>query len=118
MQKKLHKWGYLNYVLSVTSGFSYDFDLFTGKHRTDLPENCPAATGNMVTRLIDTVPKHSNHKLFIDNWYTSLPLMAFLYKNGVLPLETVQLNRAKTYIFLAPKSFSNVEEAFVWKNVP
>lgn len=95
--KKPHKWGYLNYVLSGASGFSYDFDIFTGKHRTDLPENCPdlGASGNVVIRLVDTVPKNLNYKLFIDNWYTSLPLMAYLHTNGIPPLGTIQLNRAK-----------------------
>lgn len=102
--KKPHKWGYLNYVLSGASGFSYDFDIFTGKRTSDLPENCPdlGASGNVVTRLVDTVPKNLNYKLFIDNWYTSLPLMAHLHSNGILPLGTIQLNRAKD-INLSPK---------------
>lgn len=95
--KKPHKWGYLNYVLSGASGFSYDFDIFTGKHSSNIPENCPdlGATGNVVTRLLDSVPKHLNHKLFIDNWYTSLKLVAHLHSTGILTLGTIQLNRAK-----------------------
>lgn len=89
-----------NYVLSGVSGFSYDFDIFTGQHRTDVPDNCPdnyhenkmrIQTGNIVTRLLDTVARNVNHKWFIDNFYTSLPLMAILHGIGILPLGTIQL---------------------------
>ncbi|CAK1587973.1 unnamed protein product [Parnassius mnemosyne] len=93
--KKPHKWGYLNYVLSGASGFSYDFEVDTGKH-PDPPENCPdlGIPGNIVQRLLNTVPQNLNYKIFVDNWYTSLPLMANLHKKGLLPLGTIQLNRA------------------------
>lgn len=62
-----------------------------------MPDNCPdlKATGNIVTRLPDTVARNVNHKLFIDNFYTSLPLMAFLHGIGILPLGTIQLSSAK-----------------------
>ncbi|CAG4951044.1 unnamed protein product [Parnassius apollo] len=93
--KKPHKWGYLNYVLSGVSGFSYDFELFGGKYPAP-PENCPdlGVPGNVVQRLLKTVSDNLNHKIFVDNWYTSLQLMANLHKKGILPLGTVQLRRA------------------------
>lgn len=88
--KKPHKWGYLNYVLSGSTGFSYDF----GKH-CGPPENCSdlGVPGNIVQRLLQTVPNNLNYKIFVDNWYTSLPLMATLHQKGFLPLGTIQLNR-------------------------
>ncbi|KAI8432589.1 hypothetical protein MSG28_013576 [Choristoneura fumiferana] len=94
--KKPHKWGYLNYVLSGVSGFSYDFEVYAGKH-SGPPEGCPdlGVPGNVVQRLLKTVSHNLNFKIFVDNWYTSLPLMANLHKIGILPLGTIQLNRAK-----------------------
>lgn len=93
--KKPHKWGYLNYVLSGVSGFSYDFELFGGKY-PDPPGNCPdlGVPGNVVQRLLVTVSDNLNYKIFVDNWYTSLQLMANLHKRGILPLGTIQLRRA------------------------
>lgn len=93
--KKPHKWGYLNYVLSGASGFSYDFELFGGKHPGP-PQNCLdlGVPGNIVQRLLQAVSENLNYKIFIDNWYTSLQLMANLHKKGFLPLGTIQLNRA------------------------
>lgn len=94
-EKKPHKWGYLNYVLSGSSGFSYDFEVFSGKH-SGPPENCSdlGVPGNIVQRLLQTVPNNLNYKIFVDNWYTSLPLITTLHKKGFLPLGTIQLNRA------------------------
>lgn len=67
--KKTHKWGYKNFVLSGTSGFSYDFELYTGaKNPSDDPQvgNEPniSASSNVVVRLSRTIPEYVNHKLF------------------------------------------------------
>lgn len=111
--KKPHKWGYINYVLSGTSGFSYDFDIFTGQHKADVPHDCPnlGATGNVVTRLLATVAQNLNHKLFIDNFYTSLPLLAHLHGVGILPLGTILLNRAKDINLPRKKALLKCERA-------
>ncbi|CAG4935455.1 unnamed protein product [Parnassius apollo] len=56
--------------------------------------------GNVVQRLLETVSDNLNHKIFVDNWYTSLQLMANLHKRGILPLRTVQLRRAPNIIII------------------
>lgn len=92
---KPHKWGYKNQVLSGVSGFSYDFDIFAGDQSNTFPSDAPdlGVSSNVVTRLASTVPKHQNHKLFFDNWFNSPNLQVYLFKNGILPLGTVRLNR-------------------------
>jgi len=39
------------------------------------------------------VPRHKNHRLYFDNFYTSIPLAAYLHKNGILCLGTVRKDR-------------------------
>lgn len=92
---KPHKWGYKNFVLSGVSGFSYDFDIFAGEQSNSYPDDAPdlGVSGNVVTRLTSTVPRHQNHKVFFDNWFNSPGLQVHMYKNGLLPLGTVRLNR-------------------------
>ena len=92
---KPHKWGYKNQVLSGISGFSYDFDLLAGHQSNKYPDGAPdlGISSNFVTRLTSTVPKNVQHKIFFDNWYNSPNLQIYLYKNGLLPLGTVRLNR-------------------------
>lgn len=82
-------------VLSGISGFSYDFDLYAGKQSNVVPENVPnlGTSSNVVLRLFETVPTHLNYKVFFDNWFTNVELVAHLHQKGILLLGTVRANR-------------------------
>ena len=74
------------FVISGVSGYTYDFEIFTGH------ENCPekritgeedlGASANVVVRLSRVLPKNIYHKLYCDNYYTSLPVLVYLHKQG------------------------------------
>lgn len=51
------------------------------------------ASSNVVARLTHSVPDNVNHKIYFDNWFTSVPLQVHLAKRGILSLGTVRLNR-------------------------
>ncbi|XP_035457403.2 piggyBac transposable element-derived protein 3-like [Spodoptera frugiperda] len=98
--KKPHKWGYKNFVLSGSSGFSFDFEIYTGaqgpvQSDTNLPKI--STSSDVVVRLSRTIPEGLNYKLFFDNWYTSLPLLTYLNKKGILPIGTIKANRIPGY---------------------
>lgn len=63
--KKPHKWGYKVFVLSGLSGFSYDFDFYSGT--TTLKDDQPnlGASSHVVVKLSETIPKNLNYKLFL-----------------------------------------------------
>lgn len=88
--KKPHKWGYKIFVLSGISGFSYNFYVFAGSQSNSVPEGAPdlGISSNVVVKLAQILPKHVNHKIFFDNWFTSVPLIVYLD-----PLGIVRLNR-------------------------
>ncbi|GBP08086.1 hypothetical protein EVAR_2891_1 [Eumeta japonica] len=50
-------------------------------------------SSNVVTRLISTVPRNVNYKILFDNWFNSIKLQIYLYKNGLLSLRTIRMNR-------------------------
>lgn len=93
--KKPHKWGYKAYVLSGVSGFSYDFEIFAGAQSNVIIPGAPdlGVSSNVVARLTQSVPRHVNYKIFFDNWFTSVPLMVYLRKEGLLSLGTVRATR-------------------------
>ncbi|KAJ8970543.1 hypothetical protein NQ314_001183 [Rhamnusium bicolor] len=70
--KKPHKWGYKVFILSGISGFSYDFDFYVGiiDPEPDYPDL--GASSNVVVKLAKTIPQYLNHKLFFDNWFSSI----------------------------------------------
>ena len=93
--KKPFKWGYKFFVLCDTAGVVYDFIIYTG-HITlvdnpDVPDL--GASSNSVSHLAQSIPPHRNHKLFLDNWFTSLPLVTYLAKQGMWCCGTVQSKR-------------------------
>lgn len=93
LPNKPHKWGYKLLVLCDDRGFAYDFEIYSGM------ENAPelrlstepdlGASSNIVVRLARSIPKNQNFKLFFDNYYTSPELIAFLAKEGIQSLGTV-----------------------------
>ncbi|XP_065677314.1 uncharacterized protein LOC136092720 [Hydra vulgaris] len=44
-------------------------------------------------QLLQNIPRHNGHKLFIDNWYTNVKLATTLLNQGIALVGTVQPNR-------------------------
>ncbi|CAH2107701.1 unnamed protein product [Euphydryas editha] len=98
--KKLHKWGYKNFVLSGSSGFSYDFEIYTGvQGLVESDSNLPkiSNSSDVVVRLSRMIPEGANYKIFFDNCYTSLPLLIYLNKKAILPLGTIKASHIPGY---------------------
>lgn len=91
---KPHKWGYKIYVLSGVSGFAYKTEIETGQENVVLHgEPDLGAASNVVMRLARMIPRHQNYRLYFDNYFTSLRLLAFLANEGIFSLGTVRRNR-------------------------
>ena len=95
--KKPHKWGYKVFVLSGVSGFNYNFEIFTGKSDNICAPDEPdmGASSNVVVRLARIIPNFCNYKLYIDNWFNSIPQQIFMYEHRFLLLGTVRSNRLR-----------------------
>lgn len=97
LPNKPHKYGYKLFVLSGVSGFTYNFEIYSGQENDPdkRKDNEPdlGASANVVVRLARVIPENKNHKVYHDNFYTSIPLMVFLKKKGILSLGTVRRNR-------------------------
>lgn len=95
---KPHKWGYKVFVLCGISGYAYDFELYSGQENCAidrLAHNEPdlGASSNVVVRLSRCIENNVHHKLYFDNFYTSIPLEVYLEKRGIHCLGTVRRNR-------------------------
>ena len=79
------------------SGFSYNFEIFTGKSDNICAPDEPdmGASSNIVVRLARIIPNFRNYKLYIDNWFNSIPLQIFMYERAILLLGTVRSNRLR-----------------------
>lgn len=95
LPNKPHKWGFKFNVLCDSSGYAHTFELYAGQENSGRLEGEPdiGATGNVVFRLLRGVPRYQNYIVYFDNFYTSLPLIYFLAKQGIHSVGTVQQNR-------------------------
>jgi len=81
MSAKPHKWGFEFFVLCDSKGFSYQFEIYSGQandKRFRLPhEPDLGASSNivrLVVRLTINIERNKNHRIYFDNFYTSIPL--------------------------------------------
>lgn len=95
LPNKPHKWGFKLFALCSLAGYCYNFIIYSGSDKEPMLNNEPdiGVTGNTVIKLTRSVPRMMNHIIYFDNYYTSLPLMHYMVKEGIWCLGTVQLNR-------------------------
>lgn len=94
-------------------GYAHKFEIYSGQENLEKVPGEPdlGATGNVVVRLLRGVPRMINHIIYFDNFYTSLPLVYFLAKQGIHTVGTVQQNRI-------PNNKLPDRKTFMKKSVP
>lgn len=82
LPNKSNKWGIKVWARRRVSGILYDFEEYTGK--TTKAEAKPELLmgGNVVCRLTQSLPKNVNHKVFFNNFFSSIPIMNHLKNDG------------------------------------
>lgn len=111
--KKPHKWGYKIYVLSGVSGFAYKFEPETGAENVVGPnEPNLGAAANVVVRLAREIPRNQNYRLYFDNYFTSLLLLEYFAKQGILSLGTIRRNRIPDCKLPLEKEISKKERGY------
>ncbi|XP_067949966.1 piggyBac transposable element-derived protein 3-like [Watersipora subatra] len=92
IKRKPHPWGFKICGRAGIDGLLHDFDVYQGGdgQRTEL-----GLGADVVLKLTSTLAPGKNHKVFADNVFTSLPLIAKLKERGILYTGTVRQNRLK-----------------------
>lgn len=93
--KKPNKWGIKVWARCGVSGLVYDFEVYTGKstEKEEQPELLMG--GNVVRRLCKTLPSNVNHKIYFDNYFSSLNLLRYLTKEKIWVIATIRQDRLK-----------------------
>lgn len=87
------RFGFKNWAICSSSGYLINFSIYTGKDSSR--ESTFGLGGDVVVKLIEQagIPSNCGHKLFIDNFFTSVPLMRYLGENGFCATGTVRSDR-------------------------
>ena len=105
ISKKPYKWGFKLFVLADCQEYIYDFFPYVGKIKPVSSESVPdlGPSCNAVLHLAESIPYYKNHKLYADNWFTSISLFKHLATRGIWCTGTVQPNRLHGFSFKADK---------------
>ena len=89
---KPNPWGFKVWTLASDFGIVYNFDVCTAptKQQPGWPDM--GSSSNTVCKLTSLVPQHLNHKLILDNLFSSIPLFMEMFKRGILCMGTVRAN--------------------------
>ena len=109
--KKPNKWCYKVFIACDRDGLIHNFEVYTGKILPVPRKDDIGASGNIVLRLAAVIPKHKNHFLFFDNWFTSLKLLTTLYKDGIYSLGTIRKDRIHGLTFSSDNVMKKKAEA-------
>ena len=81
------------YILSGVDGLIHNFEVHTGAIPVCPNQPDLKASGNIVLILFQNIPRMKWHKLYFNNWYTSIGLVTILYQQGIASVGTVRSNR-------------------------
>lgn len=89
------RFGFKNWAICSASGYLISFDLYCGKDASRVYEF--GLGGDVVTTLLEhaEVPSESGHKLFIDSFFTSVPLIKHLADKGFCATGTLRSDRTE-----------------------
>ena len=85
----------------------YDFYIYKG--RDEQMQSDPdimhlKKSAQVVARLCEHLPVNVNHKVYFDNWFTSLDLLLYLKQRGILSCGTIRTNRIQIVLLFLIKS--------------
>ena len=78
MPKKPYKWGYKLFVIWGISEYQYNFEIYSGQKNhisLKLSTESDIGTAGKFVIYICRVPRNVNHKIYFNNYYTSIKLM-------------------------------------------
>jgi len=62
-KNKPHKWGIKMFALASSNGLVHDFEIYVGKGTLLPSEHELGISGDVLMRLVDSIPKHKNYKV-------------------------------------------------------
>ena len=72
----------------------YNFYLYGGREpKEQTPYSHLQKSAQVVAKLSVDLPRNFGHKVFFDNWFTTLDLMMYFKKEGIFAVGTITGNR-------------------------
>ena len=106
--KKPKKRGYKAFVLCDGKGVTYNFFIYSGAIDPVRGLTDCGASGNIVLKLTECVPRNMDYRLFYDNYFAGILLQVTLEKLQIHSLSTVRANRLKGCVLKSDKEMKKI----------
>ena len=103
------KLGYKVISHAGSSGFVYDFEIYTWKSKKN-EDLGVGVSSTYVLRLAEGIPRNLNYKLLYDNWFCSVDLSWKLKEIGIMNVSTIRATRLKGCKIKMTKNYKKKEE--------
>ena len=91
--KKPKQWGFKNLVCAGSSDMMYDFEIYCGRDNTDPELQGLLKHSAVVAKLTKHLYSQPWHKLYFDNWFTTLEIFHYLMSKKICAVGMIQANR-------------------------
>lgn len=91
-KNKPHRFGIKVEGRAGADGILHDFDIYCGKSNAE-PSGAWGISGDVVLKLIDTLPENLQFRIFADNWFSSYALAKEVKSRGLEYTGTIRQNR-------------------------
>ena len=104
------RFGYKNWILASSDGYSYKFGTYTGACKKKDSSN--PLDPQVVSDLLSLVKKPASHCVYFDNFFTSYWLTRDLHEKGFKALGTIRENRTMKCPLRPSKSVEKEKRGF------
>lgn len=111
LPKKPIKWGYKVWSLADKSGYLKKFQIYTGKEGPREKLLGPRVVKDLCKGL-----ENKNHRLYFDNYFSTVKLLAELKERGIYACSTINKNRKNFPTFKADKRMKRGEYDYFINN--
>lgn len=91
---KPHPWGFKLFSIADMIGICFRVHLYSGKFPQVHPYSNLGSTNNRVLWLVEHVPRIQGYFVYMDNYFTSIPLMEELLELGIKSMGTIRIPNA------------------------
>lgn len=105
-KNKPHRFGINVKGRAGKDGILHDFDIYTGKSDKN-PSGDWGISGDVVLKLVETLPENQQIRIFADNWFSSYSLAVELKRRGFQYTGTIRTGRIPNRDFIPDKELAS-----------
>ncbi len=116
-KNKSYKWGFKVFIPEDPALVMYQFDIYTGRKQTE-NLSCPIGVSVQVVLDLSESREGNYHKVYFDNWFSSVKLSEELLRKGIYCVGTIRSNGMQKFPLAAENDLKKERGSFDYRVEP